>query len=50
MKYEDIPKKLRIKRFKTSLDEKDVDRLHERIKLCRDYLNSLSEGLADILI
>jgi hypothetical protein len=47
LQYDDIPENIRIKRFKTLLEEKDTEALYERIKLCRGYLNELSEGLAN---
>tara|TARA_B110000902_G_C14124734_1_gene519603 strand:+ start:229 stop:942 length:714 start_codon:yes stop_codon:yes gene_type:complete len=46
MTYSDIPKELRIKVFELDYDEEAVTKLYERIKICREFLNKLSEELA----
>ena len=42
MRYSDIPKELRVKVFKLDYDHKSIEKLYERISLCRKYLNDLS--------
>ena len=47
MTYDDIPPELKIKVFKLQRNDKAIKEMYEQIKLCREYLNSLSEGIAD---
>lgn len=47
LQYNDIPEELRIKRFDVKYNEDDVERLYERIDLCREYLTDLSVGLGE---
>ena len=42
MTFDDIPERKRVKVFKFKYDQSAIDRLTERIYLCRDYLNSLT--------
>ena len=49
MQYTDIPKKLRVKKFSLDFDSEAIDKLYERIGLCRAHLNTLSEQIADLI-
>lgn len=50
LQYADIPEELRVKSFLVEYNEEDVQRLYERIELCREYLTDLSVGLGEKLI
>lgn len=49
-KYSHVPEELRIKKFKVEYNAEDVERLYERIDVCRDYLTDLSVGLSERII
>lgn len=49
LKYEDIPKEMRVKVFTVERDEKKIDAIYQQVELGRKYLNSLSEKVADRL-
>ena len=46
MMYSDIPNDLRVKVFKVDYDPEAIEKLYERITLCREFLNNLSLELA----
>ena len=48
--YADVPSELRIKRFDVEYNDEDVQRLYERIEICREYLNDLSVGLGERIV
>lgn len=50
LQYADIPEELRVKKFEVKYNEEDVQRLYERIEICRDYLTDLSVGLGERII
>lgn len=45
LQYADVPEELRIKEFEVEYNDEDVQRLYERIEICRDYLTSLSVNI-----
>lgn len=42
MTYDDIPQKLRVKKYDFRYNSDDIQKLYERIEIARDYLNNLS--------
>jgi hypothetical protein len=50
LQYADIPEELRIKKFHIEYNDEDVQRLYERIEICREYLTDLSVGLGERII
>lgn len=50
LQYADIPEELRVKKFHIEYNDEDVQRLYERIEICREYLNDLSVGLGERII
>ena len=50
LQYSDIPEELRIKTFRIEHSDEDIQRLYERIEICRDYLTDLSVGLGERII
>ena len=49
-RYSHVPEELRIKSFKVEYNEEDMERLYERIDVCREYLTDLSVGLSERII
>jgi hypothetical protein len=45
LQYADIPEELRVKEFHIEYNDEDVQRLYERIEICRDYLTDLSVNI-----
>lgn len=45
LQYADVPEELRIKEFKVEYNDEDVQRLYERIEICKEYLTSLSVSI-----
>jgi len=45
LQYADIPEELRVKEFHIEYNDGDVQRLYERIEICRDYLTDLSVNI-----
>ncbi len=41
MRYEDIPESERWMEFEVNRDDNEIDRVYERVKLCRKFMNSL---------
>lgn len=50
LQYSDIPEELRIKTFHVEYNEEDIQRLYERIEICREYLTDLSVGLGERIV
>lgn len=50
LQYADIPEELRIKKFEVEYNPEDIERLYERIEICREYLTDLSVGLGERII
>ena len=44
--YDDVPTKLRYKRFEVKRDDKKIQQIKDRVELCQKYVNELMEGLA----
>ena len=45
LQYADVPEELRIKEFKVEYNDQDVQRLYDRIEICKEYLTSLSVNI-----
>ena len=45
LQYADIPEELRVKEFHIEYNDGDVQRLYDRIEICREYLNDLSVNI-----
>lgn len=50
MRYEDIPKEMRVKVFQVDYDPDKIVSLYKQIELCRKYLNELSLTVADTIL
>lgn len=50
MRFSDVPDELRCRVFPLKRDKKAMKQLQEQIKLCREYMNSLSEILGGRII
>lgn len=50
LQYSDIPAELRIKMFRVEYNDEDIQRLYERIEICREHLTDLSVGLGERII
>lgn len=46
MQYDDIPMQERVIEFTIERNQADIDRLYERVKVCREYLNELNSRLS----
>ena len=44
--YDDVPTKLRYKRFEVKRDDKKIQQIKDRVELCQKYVNELMEGIA----
>ena len=44
-KYGEMPIKYRIKEFEIEKNENDIEKIYNRVKLCREYLNDLTQIL-----
>lgn len=50
LQYSDIPGELRLKEFAVEYNEEDIERLYQRIDICREYLTDLSVGLGERIL